>query len=47
MPKVLAERFDLKAGSQIKIVEERGGFVVKPITKRTFTLRELVDGITP
>lgn len=47
IPKAFAEEMELYQDSQVEITFREGEMVVRPIAKPTYTLEELLAGITP
>ncbi|HQZ83200.1 MAG TPA: AbrB/MazE/SpoVT family DNA-binding domain-containing protein [Pyrinomonadaceae bacterium] len=46
IPKAFAVETQVTEGSSVEITTEDGNIVLKPITKKRYTLDELVGGIT-
>ena len=47
IPKNLARDARIQEGSSVELFVEEGRLIIAPSKKRKYTLKELVDGITP
>lgn len=46
IPKAFAVESNVTGGSTVEVSMENGNIIVKPVKEPTYTLEELVDGIT-
>ncbi|WP_445249540.1 AbrB/MazE/SpoVT family DNA-binding domain-containing protein [Microcoleus sp. OTE_8_concoct_300] len=47
IPQHLAKKINLAQGSQVQLVSRDGRLTLEPITRRRYSLEELVEAITP
>lgn len=47
IPKALARQTRIRKGSPVSLTLENGRFVMKPLARRKYRLKELVSKITP
>lgn len=46
LPKQLTKSYQLSEGSDVEIVEEAQGMLVKPLSRRQFQLEDLLKGVS-
>ena len=46
LPKHMTSNYQISEGSDVEIVEEAHGLLVKPVSKRKFQLNVLLKGVT-
>ena len=47
IPKNIAQDAQIQEGCSVELSVEEGRLIIVPLKKRKYTLKELVDGITP